>query len=56
MSIIDDLVKELKDKGYYVDNHNSVVETRPSQKYPYSKTYRRKYYKPLKKYDKPLAK
>lgn len=49
MSIIEDLVKELKDKGYSVDNHNSVVETRPSQKYPYSKTYRKKYRKPLAK-------
>ena len=49
MSIINDLVKDLREKGYIVDVHNPIVETKPRSNYPYSKTYKKKYRKPLAK-------
>ena len=59
MCIIDNIVKELREQGYSVDNHNPVVQRPIRQKATQSrKIMRIKYQKALmkKNYDKPLAK
>ena len=54
MSITDSIVNDLINKGFSVNNHNNIVETKLNgSKYTYSKTYRKKYKKTT---NKPLAK
>lgn len=58
MSITDSIVNDLINKGFSVNNHNNIVETKLNgSKYTYSKTYRKKYRKKYEKTtNKPLAK